>query len=97
MSQLIYGKKGQVHFDSEEEKEIAIQYILSSSNVDFNVHENNQEQGAWGPEERIHFRSAIGVPDCLKKIMTAGKGDMYGRINCKEFCKELRRIASSCK
>lgn len=92
MNQLIYGKKGQVHFDSEEEKQIAINYILSSPNVDFNIHENNQEQGAWAPEDRIHFKSKQGVPECLKKIMTAGRDGLYGRINCKEFCDELRKL-----
>lgn len=93
MSKLVYGKKGQVRFNSEEEKKIAIDYILTSPNVNFRVHENNQEQGAWGPEDRIHFRREEGVPDCLKQIMTAGNRSIYGRINCKEFCEELRRLA----
>ena len=93
MSKLVYGKKGQVHFDNEDEKRIAVDYILTSSNVNFNVHENNQDQGAWGPEDRIHFKKEAGVPDCLKRIMTAGRGSLYGRINCKEFCEELRNEA----
>ena len=93
MSKLVYGKNGQVHFNSEQEKEEAINYILTSSNVDFEIHEDNQNQGAWGPEERIHFYSEEGVPECLKRQMTAGRGDLYGRINCKEFCEELRQIA----
>lgn len=93
MGQLVYGKNRQVHFDTEEEKQEAIHYILTSSNVNFNVHEDNQNQGAWASEERIHFQSETGVPTCLKKIMTAGRGDMYGRINCEEFCEELRRLA----
>lgn len=94
MSQLVYGKNGQVHFDSEEEKQTAINYILTSPNVDFYVHEDNQNQGAWAPEERIHFYSGDGVPECLKKLMTAGNAGLYGRINCKEFCAELRNLAS---
>ncbi len=93
MSKLIYGKKNQVYFENEEEKKMAMDYILTSSNVDFKVHENNQKQGAWGPEERIHFKSEIGVPECLKRIMTAGNVSNYGRINCAEFCFELREIA----
>ena len=95
MSKLIYGKNGQVHFDSEKEKQIAIEYILHSPNVDFNIHENNQEQGAWGPEDRIHFRNEAGVPECLKRIMTAGNRSLYGRINCAEFCAEIRTIANN--
>ena len=77
----------------ENEKQEAIEYLLTSDNVDFDVHEDNQEQGAWGPEERIHFKSGEGVPDCLKRLMTAGRPGLYGRINCKEFCEELRKEA----
>ena len=97
MSKLVYGKKGQVHFANEEEKNIAVEYILTSPNVNFNIHENNQNQGAWGPEDRIHFKREAGVPDCLKNIMTAGRGALYGRINCKEFCEELRSEAKKRK
>lgn len=81
------------HFNNENEKQEAIEYLLTSDNVDFDVHEDNQEQGAWGPEERIHFKSEDGVPDCLKRLMTAGRPGLYGRINCKEFCEELRKEA----
>ena len=95
MSKLVYGENGQVRFFSEEEKREAIEYILTSPNVDFNIHENNQNQGAWGPEDRIHFKREEGVPECLKRNMTAGRPGLYGRINCKEFCKELRQIASN--
>ncbi len=93
MSKLVYGKNGQVHFESEEEKREAIDYLLTSSNVDFNIHEDNQNQGAWASEERIHFFSEEGVPESLKKIMTAGRPGLYGRINCEEFCDELRKEA----
>lgn len=97
MSKLVYGKKGQVHFDNEADKKTAVNYILTSPNVNFHIHENNQDQGAWGPEDRIHFKREDGVPDCLKKIMTAGRGALYGRINCKEFCEELRSEAKKRK
>ncbi len=93
MSKLVYGKEQQVYFESEEEKRIAIEYILTSPNVDFNIHENNQDQGAWAPEDRIHFKRQAGVPECLQRIMTAGTGYIYGRINCKEFCEEIRNEA----
>lgn len=91
MSKLVYGKNGQVRFYNEDEKQEAFHYLLTSSNVEF-VHEDNQDQGAWGPEERIHFRSGYGVPECLKRNMTAGNGALYGRINCKELCDELRTL-----
>lgn len=90
MSKLVYGKRGQVHFNDEREKQEAIDYIKTSPNVNFKIHEDNQNQGAWAPEDRIHFKKEEGVPDCLKKLMTAGKQGLYGRINCKEFCEEIR-------
>lgn len=93
MCKLVYGKNGQVHFDNENEKREAIEYLLTSPNVDFTIHEDNQEQDAWGPEERIHFKQEDGIPESLKRIMTAGKSGIYGRINCKEFCDELREEA----
>ena len=60
------------------------------NHVDFEIHEDNQNQGAWAPEERIHFKKEQGVPECLKRNMTAGKAGIYGRINCKEFCDIVR-------
>lgn len=91
--EIDFWKKRTGSFNNENEKQEAIEYLLTSDNVDFDVHEDNQEQGAWGPEERIHFKSEDGVPDCLKRLMTAGRPGLYGRINCKEFCEELRKEA----
>jgi hypothetical protein len=97
VSKLTYGKNGQVKFLNEEEKRQAFEYILTSPNVDFSIHENNQNQGAWAPEDRIHFQSDVGVPESLKRNMTAGNGSLYGRINCKELCDELRAEATNRK
>lgn len=66
---------------------------MNSSNVEFDIHEDNQNQGAWAPEERIHFKEESGVPDCLKRNMTAGRPGLYGRINCGEFCELVRTEA----
>jgi len=89
LSKLIYGKNRQVEFIDESEKQEAIQYMRTSDNVEF-VYENNQEQGAWGPEKRIHFKNEHGVPECLKRNMTAGRSGIYGRINCEELYDEVR-------
>lgn len=94
MSKLVYGKNGQVSFKNEAEKQEAFQYLLTSNNVDIFVHEDNQDQGAWASEERIHFYNEDGVPECLKRNMTAGRPGIYGRINCKELCDELRSLKS---
>jgi hypothetical protein len=84
MSKLIFGRNGQVRFMSEEEKTEAFEYLRNSTNVVL-VHEDNQEQGAWAPEERIHFKSLVGVPEGLLRNMTAGRGNVEGRINCAEL------------
>ena len=89
MSKLVYGKIGQVVFNDENEKKEAIDYLLSGTpNISF-VKENNQNQGAWGPEYRIHFISKDGVPVGLLRNMTAGRGRIVGRINCAELIEEL--------
>ena len=92
MTKLVYGKNNQVKFKSEKEKVEAFRYLLSNTtNIEF-VHENNQNQGAWAPEKRIHFESEIGVPDCLIENMTAGRGNLYGRINCQELIEALQYL-----
>jgi hypothetical protein len=90
MSKLCYGREKQVCFKDEKEKREAFEYMLTSTNVNINVHEDNQNQGAWASEDRIHFKNEEGVPDCLKRQMTAGRPGLYGRINCKELCDELQ-------
>ena len=95
MEKLVYGKQNQVEFYNLKEKEEAFEYLLTSENVDFDIHENNQLQGAWGPEDRIHFKSEENIPECLKRNMTAGNDSLYGRINCKELCEELRKIKNT--
>lgn len=92
MSKLIYGKKGQVEFKNEAEKQEAFDYLLSGTkNVVF-VHENNQNQGAWGPEKRIHFITEENIPVGLLNNMTAGRNGVYGRINCGELVNELIKL-----
>lgn len=91
MSKLKYGIKKQVHFDSEADKQIAFDYLLDPNNTNISFkHENNQNQGAWSSEDRIHFFSRDGVPDCLLNNMTAGVSNIAGRINCKELIDDLK-------
>lgn len=87
MSKLVYGKNGQVKFFNEAEKKEALQYLRTSDNVEF-AYENNQDQGAWGPEKRIHFKDEQGIPECLKRNMSAGRPGIFGRINCGELYDE---------
>lgn len=92
MKNITYGRDEQVWFNNEEEEQEAIDYILNSPYVDFNVHEDNQNQGAWGSEERIHFYNQDDIPDCLRRLLTAGTGNIVGRINCKDFCLKIREL-----
>lgn len=89
MSKLVYGKNGQVRFNNEEEKVKAIDYLLSGSENIVFVKENNQNQGAWAPEYRIHIINKEGVPDSLLRNMTKGRSGIVGRINCAELIAEL--------
>jgi hypothetical protein len=89
MSKLVYGKNGQVQFLNEVEKQEAFQYLINSSDVRFDE-EQNQEQGAWAAEKRIHFRTEAGVPTGLVRNWTAGKSaGAVGRINCAELYDEV--------
>ena len=48
------------------------------------------EQGAWGPEYRMHcMRKDISYPSPLDKKLTAGVGKIAYRINCNEFIEML--------
>lgn len=89
MTKLVYGKKDQVVFLDEPDKQEAFDYLINSKDVEF-VHEQNQESGAWASEKRIYFYSANGVPDGLVRNWTAGLGSkVVGRINCAELYDEI--------
>ena len=93
MGKLVFGKNRQVQFRSESEKQEAFDYLRESANVIL-VHEDNQDQGAWGSEERIHFKTLVGVPESLQRCMTAGRGNIAGRINCAELIAEVWGLRS---
>lgn len=88
MTKLVYGKNQQVEFLNEAEKLEAFDYLIHSKDVEF-YHEQNQEQGAWASEKRIHFYSDVGVPVGLTRNWTAGRGTrLKARINCGELYDE---------
>lgn len=89
MTKLVYGKTKQVVFLDEAEKQEAFDYLIHSEEVEF-YHEQNQDQGAWASEKRIHFYSDIGVPTGLRRNWTAGRGTRRkARINCGELYDEV--------
>lgn len=91
MSKLVYGSQNQVRFESEEEKQEALAYLATSPDVKLRF-EKNDEQGAWGPEKRIHFYSEDGVPEGLRRNWTAGRGRILGRINAADFYDEVEAL-----
>lgn len=94
VEKLIYGTKSQVVFLNSDEKNEAIKYLATSSNIKM-VLEDNDEQGAWSKEYRFIFIKEEGIPDCLKRNMTAGNKSYYGRINCKELYEEVNNYKKS--
>lgn len=91
MSKLVYGTRGQVRFTSEAEKREALEYLATSPDVELRF-ERNDEQGAWGPEKRIHFYSEDGVPEGLRRNWTAGTGRVLGRINAADLYDEVKAL-----
>lgn len=94
MSKLVYGKQNQVRFESEEEKQEALAYLATSTDVALRF-ENNDEHGAWAPEKRIHFYSEDGVPEGLRRNWTAGRGNVLGRINAGDFYDEIEALRAN--
>ena len=91
MSKLVYGARGQVRFNSEPEKREALEYLTTSPDVELRF-ERNDEQGAWGPEKRIHFYSVDGVPEGLLRNWTVGTGRVLGRINAADLYDEVKAL-----
>ncbi|MGZ8236601.1 MAG: hypothetical protein ACXWTY_01855 [Methylobacter sp.] len=59
------------------------------------VHENNQDQGAWGEEYRIQIFGRKEVFDELfreqtKSRVSAGVGRCLGRINCNQYIEKIK-------
>lgn len=91
MSKLTYGRHRHIQFKNESEKLEAFDYLTTSADVEFR-YEENDEQGAWAPEKRIHFYSEVGVPDSLRRHWTAGTGPVLGRINAGDLYDEVHAL-----
>jgi len=84
---LIFGSNGQLHFSDEKEYYYALGFLASAKRT--SIHwENNEEQGAWGSEGRIHCYKELSLfPPSFP--MTAGTGTALRRINCNDYVKTL--------
>ena len=78
----------QIQFNNENEYYQALGYLAKSDGSTSLHWENNENQGAWGSEGRIHFyvRNPL-IPGFFKP--TAGTGNIISRTNCNEFVKNI--------
>jgi hypothetical protein len=86
MAQLIFGTKQQISFASDNEFFEALGF-LSKNDGTTSIHwENNENQGAWGSEGRIHcYKNIANFPAYFRNAFTAGVGRIIKRINCNEY------------
>ena len=78
----------QIQFNNENEYYQALGYLAKSDGSTSLHWENNELQGAWGSEGRIHFYvSNPLIPGFFKQ--TAGTGNIISRTNCNEFVKHI--------
>lgn len=89
MAKLTYGSQRQVSFSDFNEYYFALGFLANSRNAELRW-ENNEDQGAWGSEGRIHcLIPETRFPQCFR--FTAGRGNVYARINCNEYVATLVR------
>jgi len=85
-----YGTQGQINFNNESEYYQALGYLAKSDGTTSLTWENNEEQGAWGSEGRIHFY--ISNPQITGYFRhTKGTGKIISRVNCNEFLLNLHQ------
>lgn len=83
-----YGKQGQISFNSDTEYYQALGYLAKSDGTTSLTWENNEQQGAWGSEGRIHFY--IDNPKITGYFRhTKGTGNIVSRVNCNDFLANL--------
>ena len=88
MYQSSFGTKNQIRFNNESEYYQALGYLAKSDGTSSIHWENNEQQGAWGSEGRIHFYiQNPSIPGNFS--FTAGTGNVIHRTNCNEFIQNI--------
>jgi len=78
----------QIRFQNESEYYQTLGYLARNNNTTSLNWENNELQGAWGSEGRIHFYvNNPSIPGYFS--FTAGNGNIEHRTNCNEFLRNL--------
>lgn len=91
MYKQYFGKRNKMRFDSPEEYYETLGFISKSDGSCDLYREENQNQGAWGPEIRMNcYKNLDKFPPPLKRKFTKGRGKkVLHRINCNEFIEDL--------
>lgn len=88
MYKSFFGRNKQVSFSCPDEYYEFLGYLAKSDGSTSITWENNEEQGAWGSEGRIHFYTRR-LPAMGTLNFTAGNGSTYKRINCNAFVEHI--------
>ncbi len=80
-----------MRFDSPQEYYETLGFLAKSDGSISLVWENNENQGAWGSEGRIHCHTNINrFTAPLSRKFTAGRArNVIHRINCNEFVEDI--------
>lgn len=86
MTQLVFGTKSQIQFNSDNEFFEALGFLCKNDKTTSIHWEHNEDQGAWGSEGRIHcYKNIASFPIYFSNAFTAGTGSIKHRINCNEY------------
>lgn len=93
MTQLIYGKNGQLQFQSEKDLYISIGF-LAKANIRLYTEDNDINlsggEGAWANEWRMSFSDIpVNTPLSIKSSIKPNKDASNPRLNNKEFINDL--------
>ncbi len=93
MTQLIYGKKRQLQFQSEKDLYISIGF-LAKANIRLYTEDNDVNlsggEGAWANEWRMSFSDIpVNTPPSIKSSIKPNKDGSNPRLNNKEFINDL--------
>lgn len=83
-----FGSQNQMVFANDHEFFQFLGYLAKSDGSTSLVWEHNEKQGAWASEGRIQLFRPLPIQWNVK--VTAGVGNIIGRINCNEFVEYIR-------
>lgn len=87
MYQPLFGSRNRMRFDSQNEYYETLGFLAKSDGSIGIMWEDNQVQGAWGSEGRIHCYSNLNkfTPPLQRKFTKGRAKKVLHRINCNDF------------